>query len=718
MKIGMKLISSFAIVAVLVAVVGSIGAYGLNKTGNATDIILDQKVPIMDAAMESMISLISGRDIMGEFLLSEDVATLDETQKEFEQTVVAFDETNGYVKKNASEEIRNLANQADEFHSKFEENAVKMMSEHRLLLTAKADAAKIMGDFDTHVYDLKKLLVDYEVELTKVQKIDEKVDAAMEAKTLLVEQQAIAEEYMSVDSLEESAKLRTAFQEKLKEFDKLEKLLPQKITTEHDDFVKLALGKDGLFDHKDEEVALHTVTMEHMALVDEYSNKSDLLMDKVEESASKDMQAAMQVADAAQSTSKTMIISFTLLSFVAALIFGFFIGRGISVPLTKSVDMITEMEKGHLGMRLNIDRSDEIGTMAKTLNRFADNLKDEVVTILNHLAEGDLTFKASPKDVEDMIGNALKKTGDDLNRIVGEILAATEQIAAGAGQVSDASQSLSQGATESAAALEQITSSMTEMGSQTTTNAENASQANQLSSQAKHAAETGNEQMQNMVSAMGEINDAGQSISKIIKVIDEIAFQTNLLALNAAVEAARAGRHGKGFAVVAEEVRNLAARSAKAAKETAELIEGSVAKTKNGTDIANKTAESLAEIVSAVTKVTDLVGEIASASNEQAEGISQVNSGLGQIDQVTQQNTASAEEGAAAAEELSSQAMHLKALMNTFKVKGSSTKSIPRQALPHQASNTAHTEGWGDSPVKSPKPSEVIALDDSEFGKF
>jgi methyl-accepting chemotaxis protein len=394
----------------------------------------------------------------------------------------------------------------------------------------------------------------------------------------------------------------------------------------------------------------------------------------------------------------------------------------ITKPINKTVAMIQELGKGHLDMRLNMDRGDEIGQMAKTMDSFADDLQNIVVKALQQLAEGDLTFTATAKDGKDVIGAALVKTSDDLNRMVGEILAATEQIAAGSGQVSDSSQALSQGATESAAALEQITASMTEMGSQTTTNAENAAQANQLAAQAKDAAETGNKQMQNMVVAMGEINESGQNISKIIKVIDEIAFQTNLLALNAAVEAARAGRHGKGFAVVAEEVRNLAARSAKAAKETAELIEGSVAKADKGTEIAGQTARSLAEIVTSITKVTDLVGEIAAASNEQAEGISQVNSGLGQIDQVTQQNTASAEEGAAAAEELSGQAFHLKELMANFTVKRSvGMTAATQRSLPGPAKRTAHPkyDGWGGTEEKSKKkPSEIIALDDAEFGKY
>jgi len=408
---------------------------------------------------------------------------------------------------------------------------------------------------------------------------------------------------------------------------------------------------------------------------------------------------------------------------VYALLFSLFITRSFVLPLRKTVNMIEGLEKGNLDDRLHMDRNDEIGKLAKTMDSFADDLKHEVLTAFNRLAEGDFTFTA-----HGLIGAPLAKANTSLNRLMAQIQQTSDKINMGAVQVSDSSQSLSQGATEQASSLEEISASMNQLSSQTKTNAENASQANQLANEAHAAADKGNDQMQQMVTAMADINDSGQNIAKIIKVIDEIAFQTNLLALNAAVEAARAGQHGKGFAVVAEEVRNLAGRSAKAASETAALIENSVQKASDGAQIADHTAEALAEIVNKVTKVTDLVAEIAASSNEQAQGISQINTGISQIDQVTQQNTATAEETAASSEELTGLANELRRMLEGFRLStggvrpaalpapkpaaSAAPKAPKRPALP--AGPSIGPNGWGKSASDEP----LIALDDDEFGRY
>ncbi len=399
----------------------------------------------------------------------------------------------------------------------------------------------------------------------------------------------------------------------------------------------------------------------------------------------------------------------------------FFLARSISKPMHEAVEMIEEMEMGHLNRRLGMNQRDEVGRMSRAMDRFADSLQKEMIDALQKLASGNLNFEILPRDEKDQVRGALKRLESDLSKIMSAIQEAGEQISSGSINVTDFSQSLSQGATESAASLEEIASSLNELSSQTKFNSENANQVNLLSSEAKQVVEEGNSRMERMVAAMGEISDAGQSINKIIKVIDEIAFQTNLLALNAAVEAARAGQHGKGFAVVAEEVRNLAARSAKAAQETADLIAGSVEKTNNGAEIASQTAESLGSIFDRVTKVSDLAEEIAAASHEQAEGIVQINQGLNQIDQVVQQNTATAEESAAAAEQLSSQAGKLIDMIKHFQLKDQPEDQqaplLAQKVAVRPPPQPKALRAWGQAAQpEEPAPRQMIELNDNEFG--
>ncbi len=243
-----------------------------------------------------------------------------------------------------------------------------------------------------------------------------------------------------------------------------------------------------------------------------------------------------------------------------------------------------------------------------------------------------------------------------LQRIIEGLTSGARQIASASEQLTSSSDALAQGSGQQAASLEETSSSLEEMASMTRQNADNAEQANILAKEARAAADDGNDKIQNMLRSMQKIIDSSNQTAKIIKTIDEIAFQTNLLALNAAVEAARAGEAGKGFAVVAEEVRNLAQRSAEAAKNTAALIDESVSNTGEGSKIADELANSFVNILDSSGKVTGLIAEIAAASKEQAQGIDQVNIAIGQMDQITQQNTGIAEESASAANQLNSQA--------------------------------------------------------------
>jgi len=344
----------------------------------------------------------------------------------------------------------------------------------------------------------------------------------------------------------------------------------------------------------------------------------------------------------------------------------------------ETLALTTAAQEGRLETRGNEERfsgsyREIVAGFNKTLDEMFKPVK-ESIDCLREMAQCnlDVSMQGVYSGDHAKLMEALNTTLDVINDMFIQVSGAVDQVAANSHQVSDSSSALSQGSTESASALEQTSASMHEIASQTDQNAENAVQASKLAVLAKDNAEKGNSMMSQLVSAMVEINESAKGISKIIKVIDEIAFQTNLLALNASVEAARAGQHGKGFTVVAGEVRNLAQRSAQAAKETTEMIEGSIKKTALGAQIAEDTSVSLKEIVGRVAKVTDLISEIAAASKEQAQGINQINQGLAQIDIVNQKNTASAENLACAGEELFSQASQLKELVNSFKLRSHS----------------------------------------------
>lgn len=328
---------------------------------------------------------------------------------------------------------------------------------------------------------------------------------------------------------------------------------------------------------------------------------------------------------------------------------------------------------GDLELRGDADRfSGKYRELISNINATFENVAGPLAVTVDSvqaLATGDLTHYIG----EDFVGNyaelksAFNAALDAMNQLISEAQATVEQVNDGAKQVSDSSNSVSNGATEQASSLEETSASMAEIGSQAKTNAESAAEANKLAENASDAAEQGNESMHRMLEAMNEINASSTQISKIIKVIDEIAFQTNLLALNAAVEAARAGVHGKGFAVVAEEVRNLAQRSAKAARETTELIEGSTRKVNNGTAMADEAAGSLHNIIEDINQMAGLMAEVTVASKDQVNAIDQINNALEQIDQVTQASTAYAEESASASTDLSDRAARLFRLLSRFR---------------------------------------------------
>jgi len=322
-------------------------------------------------------------------------------------------------------------------------------------------------------------------------------------------------------------------------------------------------------------------------------------------------------------------------------------------------------------------RRDEIGTLFRSyveLTEYIRQVRDNLGTV----ASGDLDVDVNVRSENDLMSKSLKTMIERLNSMFNDINNASSQVANGSKQIADGSQLLAQGSTQQAASMQQLSASISEITQKTHENTEKAGKAASLASDILISAEKGSGQMDEMMVAVKDINEASQNISKVIKSIDDIAFQTNILALNAAVEAARAGQHGKGFAVVAEEVRNLAAKSAEAAKNTEMLIAASMEKAEFGSKIADSTAASLGEIVSGIGESSRIVKDIAKSSEDQSVGISQINKGVDQVAQVISQNSATAEESAAASQEMNNQSLILEELVARFKLKNSETiRALP-----------------------------------------
>ena len=429
---------------------------------------------------------------------------------------------------------------------------------------------------------------------------------------------------------------------------------------------------------------------ETMADIGADEEKAAIVADAIKEEQDAGMVKIQRLAN----NSNLFSIALVVLSVLITVVLSVSLIKIINKSIMQLSRAAKEIASGRVDVQMVKYHNDEFGELVDEYTKVINNIKYQA-GIAEEVSNGNLTVQVNVKSSEDVLTSALKKLVDDNLNALTNISDAGSQVTISSSQVASASQALAQGSTEQASAIEEITASIDEIAEKTKRNAEEANEAAGLVVQAIADVKHGNAQMQ-------DINTSSESISKIIKTIDDIAFQTNILALNAAVEAARAGEAGKGFAVVAEEVRSLAAKSAAAAAETGELIEDSINKVNYGSKIADDTAKAMEAITNVVQQSEVIINGIAESSNYQATAVAQIEQAITQVSQVVQTNSATSEECAAASEELSNQASRMREMLSIYNLGNGSAGSFRSSS---------------SSVASADVNEQVISLGDS-FGKY